>query len=129
MALSFILMSSASTSPYFYIIRVLNPAQSTGVGCNLLNHSLALPVKFGFVILKSLSIFRFRTLVAMVSLFTQSLTSSWFHPHNNSSIPYRPVILQCSTSIKDYNIFCTNVFRPPSDRHSPHHLFTHICSC
>jgi hypothetical protein len=52
MASSFILMSSASTSPYFYTIRVLNLAQMVGVSCNLLNHSLSLPFKFSFAILK-----------------------------------------------------------------------------
>jgi len=70
MASSFILMSSTSTSPYFCTIRVLNLAQLASVDYNLLNHSLALPLKFSFAILKSLSAFKSRTSVAMVNLST-----------------------------------------------------------
>jgi hypothetical protein len=45
-------------------------------------------------ILKSLSPFRSRTSVAMVSRSAQSLTSSWSRPQNSSSIPWGLVILQ-----------------------------------
>jgi len=86
MASSFILMSSASTFPYFCMIRVFNLVQSAGASYNLLNHSLALPLRFNFAILKSLSAFRSRTSAAMVNLSAQSLTSSWSLPQNNSSI-------------------------------------------
>jgi hypothetical protein len=67
MASSFILMSSTSMSPYFDIIRVLNSAQSASASYNLLNHSVALPLKFNFAILKNLFGFRSYTSVAMVS--------------------------------------------------------------
>ncbi len=93
MASSFILMSLASTSPYFCVIRILNSAQSVGTSYNLLNHSLALPLKFSFTILKSLCAFKSRTSAAMVSLSAQSLTSSWSLPQNNSSMPCELVMV------------------------------------
>jgi hypothetical protein len=80
MASNFILMSSASTSPYFCIISILSSAQSASAGYNLLNHSLARPLRFNLAILKNLSPFRSRTSVTMVSCSAQSLTSSWSHP-------------------------------------------------
>jgi hypothetical protein len=87
MASSFILMSLTSTSPYFCTIWVLNSAQLVGVGYNLLNHSLAIPFKFSFTILKSLSAFRSCILATILSLSSQSLMSSWSRPQNSSSIP------------------------------------------
>jgi hypothetical protein len=121
MVSSFILMSLTSTSAYFCIIKILNLAQSVGVGYNLLNHSLVVPFKFSFIILKSLSAFRSHTSTAMVSLYAESLTSSWSHPQNSSSIPCGLVISYYATLIKDCNIFYyTKVFRPLSTRHSPH---------
>jgi hypothetical protein len=82
-----------STSPYFCTIKVLNSAQSAGVGYNFLNHSLTLALKFSFAILKSLFAFKSHTSIAMVNLSAQSLTSSWSRPQNSSSIPCGLVIL------------------------------------
>jgi hypothetical protein len=79
-ASSFILMSSTSTSPYFCTIKVHNLVRLVGVGCKLLNHSLAHPLEFSFAILKSLFTFKSHTFAGILSLYPQSLTSSWSHP-------------------------------------------------
>lgn len=93
-ASSFILMSSALISPYFYVIKVCNSIQSIGVGCSLLNHPLACPFKFSFTILNYFSTFRSRISETIISLSAQSLLSSWFLPQNNPSIPCGLIILQ-----------------------------------
>jgi len=70
MASSFIMMSSTSISPYFFTIRFRNSIQSASAGCNFLNYSLTLLLKFIFTILKILFAFKSPTSITIVSLST-----------------------------------------------------------